>query len=153
MVECNYEDVDKRILEWLIAHKGKIVSSPRNVVFNKHTQDFEIIEIDEKNERVRIHFEERNYPAMPLTFIMFDRAIEYISENRGKWVRLGTSFYPQPGTIEGAIWRKPHPNNYKSAYKVASHICDILALANIVEYGFMKNPLTGRKVQGVRYIT
>jgi len=144
--------VDKRVLDWLKANIGKTVSSPRKDVFDRGVKDFEIVDVDEKVKRVKIRFEERKYPALPLTFSMFDRAIEYIVENKGQWVRLGTSFNPQPNTVEGEIWRKPYPIKYKITYKVASHICDILALAGVVEYGSMKNPLTRRKVQAVKLI-
>lgn len=81
---------------------------------------------------------------------MFKRALKFLEENSGKWIRLGTSIAdPKPGTIEGAIWEKPYPHNYKTPYKTASHICDILVLASIAHYGYTTTP-SGRKVQGVR---
>lgn len=143
--------MDKRVLDWLKIHKGKMVSSPRKVIFNRDAKDFEIVDIDEKNERVKIRFEGRKYPALPLTFSMFDRSLEYLTKNRGQWVLLGTSIKPQLNTVEGEIWKEPYPIGYKIPYKVASHICDILALAGIVEYGYT-NTFTGRKVQGVKQI-
>lgn len=148
---CVCKEMDKHIIDWLNTHKGKTVSSPRNLVFTRAVKDFEIVDIDEMNERVKIHFEESTYPALPLTFSMFERALNYIIQNKGHWVRLGTSIDdPQPGTIEGAIWQKPYPINYKHPYKTASHVCDILALASLVEYGSTINPLTGRRVQAIR---
>jgi hypothetical protein len=144
--------VDKRILDWLKTNKGKILVSPRKVMFRKNVKDFEIIDIDEKKAYVRIRFEERRHPALPLTFTMFDRAVKYVIENKGQWVRLGTSIHPQPNTIEGEIWKEPYPIEYKSTYKVASHICDILALSGIVEYGYTIDSLNGKRVQGVKYI-
>jgi len=143
--------MDKRVLGWLITHKGKTFSSPRKVVFGREVKDLEIVDVDERNERVRIRFEGRKYLALPLTFLMFERAKKYIVENKGKYVRLGTSINnPQPSTIEGEIWKKPYPISYKTPYKTASHICDIHVLADIAEYGYVKNPLTGRRVQGIK---
>lgn len=143
--------MNKRVLDWLHAHKGKTVLSPRRIVFGREVQDFEIINIDEKNGEVMIRFTESRRLGLPLTFLMFDRALNYITENRGRYVRLGTGFKPQPDTIEGEIWKKPHPIS-KTPYKAASHICDILVLSEIAEYGYTINPLTGRKVQGVKQI-
>ena len=142
--------MDKRVLVWLKSHLGTVVSSPRKDVFRRNAQDFEIVDVDEQKERVKIRFEERNSPALPLTFLMFDRAIEYIVKNRGEFVRLGTSIYPQPNTVEGEIWKKPYPIEYKTTFKVASHVCDILVLADVAKYGIMQNPSTRKKVQAIK---
>ena len=69
------------------SHLGMVVSSPRKDVFRRDAQDFEIVDVDEQKERVKIGFEERNSPALPLTFSMFDRAIE--SEVKGISLKEG----------------------------------------------------------------
>ena len=68
-------------LVWLKSHLGTVVSSPRKDIFWKKAQDFEIVDVDEPKERVKIRFEEKNSTVLPLTFSMFDRAIE--SEVKG----------------------------------------------------------------------
>lgn len=106
---------------------------------------------DERNKKIIIWFARSKRQGLPLTFSMFDRALEYINENNERVVRLGTGFKPQPNTVEGEIWKKPYPIG-KTPYKTASHICDILVLAGILEYEYTRNPLTDRKVQGVKIV-
>ena len=136
----------EKVLAWLKENEGRIFQSPR-----RRAQNFKIVNIEEKRKRVKIRFLESKYPALPLTFWMFDRTLQYLNKNKGRFIRLGAKLQPPYGkdTIEGIIWRKPNPEG-KTPYKASSHVCDILALAGIAEYGYAINPSTNRKVQAVR---
>jgi hypothetical protein len=143
--------MDERVLKWLKANKGKVFASPRNDVFKRKTRDLELLCM--VDDRVNIRFVGRKYPALPLYFWMFDRTLKYIQENKGRAVRLGTRLIPpyESGTVEGQIWKKPYPTGHAS-YKTAPHVCDILALAGLMEYVLVLNPETRRKVQGVKLL-
>jgi hypothetical protein len=84
---------------------------------------------------------------------MFDRTLKYLQENRGRAVRLGAKLAPpyEFDTLEGQIWKKPYPTG-NTSYKASPHVCDILALAGLVEYVLVLNPETLRKVQGVKLL-
>ena len=141
--------MNKTLLAWMKTNKGKIVSPPRS-----RAKNFEISEVSEIKKIVKIRFEGRENLALPLTFEMFERALSIISDKQGEWIRLGTSIVnAQPNTIEGEIWKKPFPINYKIPYKSASHVCDFLVLSGLAEYGKIVNPISGRKVQAIRSIT
>ncbi len=140
--------MNQLLLNWIIDHKYKTISPPRS-----NAKDFEIRSVEKHNGVVKIRFEGRRYDALPLTFEMFDRALAIIKEKNGQWVPLGTSLNnPQPDTIEGEIWKKPYPIDYRSPYKTASHICDFFVLSGIAEYGKSPNP-TGRMVQTIRLLS
>ena len=82
---------------------------------------------------------------------MFDRVFSLLEENKGKKIRIGASPTEQiPGTVEGEIWKKPYPINYKMPYKASSHVCDFLVLANLAEYDTVRNPYTQRFVQAIK---
>jgi hypothetical protein len=137
-------------MKWLKANTGKVFASPR-AVFKRPTQDFEVLGI--VGESVRIRFAGSKYPALPLYFWMFDRILKYLQENRGRAVRLGAKLAPpyESDTVEGRIWKKPYPTG-NTSYKAAPHVCDILALADVVEYILVLNPEILRKVQGVKLL-
>jgi len=141
--------MDERVLKWLKANKGKVFVSPRNEVSSKQMYDFELLDI--VDDRVKIRFVGSKYKALPLYFWMFDRTLKYIQENEGIAVRLGAKLVPpyESDTVEGQVWKKPYPTG-NASYKASPHVCDILALAGLVEYVLVLNPETGRKVQGVK---
>jgi len=143
--------MDERVLKWLKANKGKVFASPRHEVLKEKTQDFELLGI--VDDRVNVRFVGSKYPALPLYFWMFDRTLKYIQENKGRAVRLGAKLVPpyELDTVEGQIWKKPYPTG-KASYKAAPHVCDILALAGLVEYLLVFNPETRRKAQGVKLL-
>jgi hypothetical protein len=143
--------MDERVLKWLKANKGKVFASPRKEVFKGKTRDFELSGI--ADDRVSVRFVGSKYLALPLYFWMFDRTLKYIHENKGRSVRLGTRLVPpyEPDTVEGQIWKEPYPTG-NTSYKAAPHVCDILALAGLVEYVLVLNPETRRKVQGVKLL-
>lgn len=103
------------------------------------------------SNRVNIDFVGSKYHALPLYFWMFDRTLDYLRENKDRPVRLGAKINPpyKPDTIEEQIWKG---EGGICPYKAAPHICDILALAGLVEYILIVDPETERKVQGVRLI-
>ena len=140
--------MDERVMKWLKANTGKVFASPREM-FRRPTQGFEVVGI--VGESVRIRFAGSPYPALPLYFWMFDRTLKYLQEKRGRAVRLGAKLAPpyESDTVEGQIWKKPYPTG-NTSYKAAPHVCDILALAGLVEYVLVLNPENLRKVQGVK---
>ena len=98
-----------------------------------------------------IRFGGIRHNALPLTFTMFERAVDFIRRKEGGWTRLGTGIKPvYEDTVEAHVWRRPFPIG-KSPYKSASHICDLLVLADLAEYGYGTNPITGREVQVIRW--
>jgi hypothetical protein len=143
--------MDERVLKWLRANKGKVFASPRNEVFKVKTKDFELLGI--VDDRVNIRFVRSKYPALPLCFWMFDRALEYIQENEGRAVRLGAKLVPpyEPDTVEGHIWRKPYPTG-NTSYKAGPHVCDILTLAGLIKYVPILKTGTRKRLQGVKLL-
>ena len=141
--------MEEEVLSWLRAQEGEVFASPRTEKFNRRAKDFEITKL--RDDRVIIRFVGSKYPALPLTFSMFDRTIKCLREHEGKPVRLGAKVAPpyENDTIEGAIWKSPYPIG-NTPYKVSPHVCDILALAGVVEYASTINQSTGRKVQAVK---
>jgi len=148
MVELNEE-----LRSWLRKNIDISFESPRKMIFGGKIKNFKITNFDEEKGQIKIKFMRSKYPALPLWFWMFNRALQYLRENQGEMVPLGAGIRPPyiPSSVEGVIWEKPFLTG-KSEYKVSSHICDILSLANIVQYGYTSNPKTGRKVQGVKLI-
>ena len=143
--------METQVLSWLEAHKGKIVTSPRTKISDREIKDFAVIGIF--NNKVKVKFIGSIYPALPLTFSMFNRTIKLLKENKYGAAALGAKLTPPyyDNTIEGAIWAKPYPIG-KSPYKSSPHVCDILALAGLVKYVKVRNPATGRIVTGVQLV-
>jgi hypothetical protein len=144
--------MDARILKWLKKNKGKTFSSPRKMAFGRNPQDFAILDVDERNKKVKIKFLNSRYPALPLHFWMFDRTLEFPDVNKNRYLPLGAKLQPPylVDSVEGRIWKKPYPTG-KSPYKASPHVCDIIALAGLAKYGYVVNPKTRRRVQGVRF--
>ena len=145
--------MDKKVLEWLTDNEGKSFSSPRKAAFGRDPDDFLIVQVDVKAETVKVKFHKSQWPALPLHFWMFDRTVQYLRENWDKFVRLGAKLQSpyDPDTVEGIIWKKPYLTE-KTSYKASPHVCDIIALAGLAEYGYAVNPKTGRRVQGMRFV-
>lgn len=97
--------MEEEVLSWLRTQEGEVFASPRTEKFNRRAKDFEITKL--RDDRVIIRFVGSKYPALPLTFSMFDRTIECLREHEGKLVRLGAKVAPpyENDTIEGAIWK------------------------------------------------
>jgi len=145
--------MDKKVLEWLTDNEGKSFSSPRKAAFGRDPDDFLIVQVDVKAKTVKVKFHKSQWPALPLHFWMFDRTVQYLRENWDKFVRLGAKLQPpyDPDTVEEIIWKKPYLTE-KTSYKASPHVCDIIALAGLAEYGYVVNPKTGRRVQGMRFV-
>ena len=143
--------MEERVLSWLRAQEGKVFTPPRNEKFNRRrpAKDFEITKVHD--ERVIIRFVGSPHPALPLTYSMFDRTIKCLREHEGKPVRLGAKVAPpyENETIEKAIWKRPYPIG-NTPYKASPHVCDILALAGVIEYVSTINQSTSRKAQAVK---
>ena len=142
--------MDEHLLNWLQSNEGETFKSPRNEIFKRKRYDFEITNVEEN--RVRIYFVGSKYPALPLYFWMFDRTIEYLKKNENNIIRLGAKVQPpyEIDTIEGQIWKIPYPD-VSTSYKVAPHVCDILALAKMVDYSLV-NTKVRKNLQGVKYV-
>jgi hypothetical protein len=144
--------MDERVLNWLKVNVGETFESPRSKVSKRKKYDLRVVSVG--SNRVNIDFVRSKYHAMPLYFWMFDRTLKYLQENEGRAVRLGAKLIPpyESDTVEGQIWRKPCLTG-NTSYKAAPHVCDILALASLVEYVLASNPETCRKVQAVKLLS
>jgi hypothetical protein len=141
--------MDERVLKWLKAHGGETFESPRSEISGRHKYDLKIIRVS--FARVDIEFVGSPNRALPLYFWMFDRALDYIRENKDRPVRLGAKLQPpyEPDTVEEQIWKD---ERYIHPYKAAPHVCDILALAGLVKYVLVSHRVTKRMVQGVQLL-
>ena len=141
--------MDEKLLEWLKGNEGETFISPRYGFSKRKRYDIKILSVDFR--AVRIYFVGSKYQALPLCFWMFDRTLAYLRKNRVRAIRLGAKVQPpyESDTIEEQIWKD---ENDISPYKAAPHVCDILALAGLVEYVLVENPVTGRRVQAVKLI-
>jgi len=139
------------ISKWARENLRRWYTSPRNDVLKTKTRDFFIEAVDETNQFVKIKFRDSKYPVLPLYFWMFERAINHLKKHPKFLVPLGAAIQPpyMKFSVEAAIWAHPFPK-VKTKYFVAPYVCDIMALAGSVEYGFARNPDTGRRVQGVK---
>ncbi len=145
--------MDERILGWLKNNKGKTFKSPREDTFGRKPYKIRIREINDDLERVEISFV-GGTPGLPLFFWMFDRVLTFVEIDKDRGLRLGARVEPpfDPDTVEGKIWKEPHPTP-SAPYKVAPHICDLLVLAGLAEYQKTKNPKTDRTVQGIKWVS
>jgi len=145
--------MDQRILRWLKTNQNKWFVSPRKDAFKRRRvpDDFKITYIDETDRKVGIKFRKSVYQALPLHFWMFNHTIQHLQTAIG-FIPIGAAVRPPyiKGSVEEAIWRKPFPTG-SSEYRVSSFICDILFLVGLIEYGYSRNPDTGRRVQGARW--
>jgi len=141
------------VINWTRENIGKTYRSPREFLDkkcrSKKPSRIKIIAVHE--DRVIFDFVDGRISSLPLYFWMFDRALQYLVFNSGRYVMLGARVKPpyDYDTIEGEIWRESYPHS--SPYKISPHICDYLVLSGIAEYGCVKNPNTRRYVQGIRY--
>lgn len=146
--------MDRRLLGWLKSKRNQSFDSPRGSVFKTKTQRFRIVKVEEAKRLVEIEFS-KQFTLLRLEFWRFETAMEMLERNRGKWTRLGTRINADdPDTIEWQIQRKArqiHPNRHIDL-KSAPHVCDILVLSGIAEYGRAVNPMTKRENQAIRLI-
>ncbi|MBW1728456.1 MAG: hypothetical protein JRJ62_12960 [Deltaproteobacteria bacterium] len=140
------------LVKWIKVNEHKTFSSPRKTVFGSNADNFTLIRLDMIKEKVHIDFEESTTPALPLHFWMFQRCLDYLHENPKRFIQLGAQLQPpyKEDSLEGIIWKEPYPLN--SSYKASPHVMDIIVLAGLAEYGKVKNPKTGRRVQGAKII-
>lgn len=146
--------MDKRLMEWLKSNLNQSFESPRGTIFKTKTQRFKIIKVNEAKGIVEIEFNKIG-TVLRLEFWRFETALGFLARNRGKWTRLGTRIDSDDlDTIEWQIQRKArqiHLNRHVDL-KSAPHICDILVLSEIAEYGRAINPTTGRENQAIRLL-
>lgn len=144
--------LNRKLLEWMKSKLNEVQRSPRKEVFTKgrEPQDFKIVSVEETKKRIKIQFM-KSGTLLPLEFWRLEKVIAIIS--KGGWVRLSTRFYAEdPSTIEWQLQdtaKKLYPNR-RVDVKTAPHICDILVLAGIAEYGFVQNPYTKRLNQAIK---
>jgi hypothetical protein len=146
--------MNEQLLEWLKSNRNQSFESPRRTIFGTNTQRFEIIRVNEAKGIVEIEFKKR-YTHLRLEFWRFETALDFLKRNRGKWVRLGTRIdSDDPDTVEYQIQQKAkqlHPHRHID-YKSAPHVCDLLVLSGIAEYGRTLNPMTNWENQAVRLV-
>ncbi len=146
--------MDESLLKWLKSNRSQSLDSPRGTIFKTKTQRFKIIRVNEVKQFIEIEFS-KQFTVLRLEFWRFETALEVLRRNRGRWTRLGTRFYADdPDTIEWQIQKKAkeiYPDRHVDL-KSAPHICDILVLAGIAEYGRSVNPITKRENQAAKLI-
>ena len=146
--------MDENLLKWLRSNQKRSFESPRGAIFKTKTQRFRIVEVNETKGIVKIEFS-KQFTELRLEFWRFETALELLNKNRGKWTRLGTRFNSDdPDTIEWQIQQKArqaHPGRHVDL-KSAPHVCDILVLSGIAEYGRATNPITKRKNQAIKLV-
>lgn len=146
--------MNEDLLKWLKSNQYRSLESPRKTIFGTKTQRFEIVEVNEAKQFVKVEFSKVG-TVLRLEFWRFETAFEMLERNRGKWTRLGTRVYADdPDTIEWQIQKKAkeiHPNRHVDL-KSAPHICDILVLSGFAEYGRTIKPLTKRENQAARLV-
>lgn len=146
--------MNEQLLKWLMSNRNKYLESPRSQIFKTDAQCFEITKVDKEKGIVKVEFEKKRTP-LPLAFWRFETALDFLERNRGKWVRLGTRFYSDdPDTVEYQIQQKARQVrlNLHVDLKSASHVCDLLVLSGIAEYGKTINPMTNRENQAIRLV-
>lgn len=144
--------MNKDLLEWLISNRNQTFESPRKTIFGTSAQRFEIMKVDKAKGIVEVEFKKRFTP-LRLEFWRFETILDLLEKNRGKWTRLGTRFDSKdPNTIEYKIQTKAKQiySNRKIDLKSAPHVCDILVLSGMAEYGKAINPITDRENQAIR---
>ena len=143
--------MNKQLLSWLNKNTGKIFRSPREAVFRCKPYPLKLVAVDEKKEVLTIDFIGGKSKALPLYFWMFNRTIDYLDANKMRYIWLGAKVAPPyyNDTIEGEIWKEPYPHT--SPYRVSPFICDFLVLSGLAEYAPLKNPKTGRNLQGIKF--
>jgi len=146
--------MDENLLEWLKSNLNLSFEPPRATIFKTKTQRFRIVEVNEAKGIVKIEFS-KQFTELRLEFWRFETTLVFLERNRGKWTRLGTRIdSDDPDTIEWQIQQKAkhiHPNRHID-YKSAPHVCDLLVLSGIAEYGKTINPMTDRENQAIRLV-
>ena len=146
--------MDKVLLEWVKSNRRVSLESPRRAIFHTKTQRFKIIRVDKVKRFIEMEFS-KHFTVLRLEFWRFNTALKVLRRNRGEWIRLGTRFDSEdPDTIEWQIQnraRQIHPNR-RVDLKSAPHVCDMLVLSGIAEYGRAVNPKTGRENQAIRLV-
>ena len=144
------------LLEWIRSNLGKVLQSPREEKFKrgKPPQNFKIVKLDEKRERIVVQFMgSPSRTLLPLEFWRFDKVLDLIS--KGEWARLGTRWFAEDSsTIEWQLQEYAKKlYKRKTDCKTAPHVCDILVLAGIAQYGYVKNPYTKRQNQAIKELS
>lgn len=150
----SYFRMNVKLHNWIKENMNKNLESPRSYVFKRgrKPQEFKVIELNELLQRIKIEFQ-KNRTILPIKFWRFDQAIKFLSKKRD-FVRLGTRLYADDlDTLEGHLQghgMKRH--NRKTDTKTAPHVGDLLVLTGLAEYGWMKNPYSGRRNQAIKLI-
>lgn len=144
--------MNAQVLEWLESNCNRTFESPRRIAFGTNTQCFEILNVDKLKGIVELEFKKK-YTHLRLEFWRFEIALDLLEKSRGKWIRLGTRYdSDDPNTVEYKIQtkaRQVHPNR-RIDLKSAPHVCDILVLSGLAEYGRAINPITDRENQAIK---
>lgn len=145
--------MNPQLLDWLKKNVGKFMDSPRKEIFGRNPQGFIIRYIDKEEKCVRISFSKKRTLALPLYFWMFERVLNFLSENSDTTFPIGARLQPPypKESIEGEIWKYPKPCS--SEYKAAPHILDILTIAGFTKFAYTTDRETNRRVQGARYLS
>ena len=131
---------------------GKRITSPRKRAFKVKAQSYVLTKRVDEEQYLEIRFESGT--PLRLHYWRFNLVIDLITEAKGEYVMIGSRINPQEThTIEGRLVKKAREEERPYAnLRTAAFVCDLIVLCGYAEYGYMKNPKTGRRVQGVRLI-
>ena len=134
-----------KLLDCLRKIKGENIKPDR-----PRSKSFNIEEIDEGSQHVRIRFESGT--PLYLHFRVFNAVIEYLVENHDRFVRIGATIQTSEDrdTIE---WVIQQTDGSLSHTRRAPFVCDLLQICGFVEYGFALNPYSGRMNQAVKWLS
>ena len=129
---------------------GKWIAPPRNKVFKIEAQSYLLTKMVDEEQYLEIKFESGT--PLRLHYWRFNLVIDILTEAKGEYVIIGSRINPQEThTIEGSLVCEAHEKGYPYAnLGTAPFVCDLIVLCGYAIYGYMNNPETGRRVQGVK---
>ena len=139
----------EQVIVFVQNNTGKWIESPRNEVFGPNGRKEFKVSLKSKDV-IKFEFDSGTFEfdsgtILSIDISVFKLAIEFLKSKKG-FVMIGavTKGLGHPGSLE--YYLKVETGN---GTKRASHIADLLALANIAELGNATSP-SGNKVQGVK---
>ena len=146
------EDKPKNLSKCLANFLGTWMEPPRNEVFNSNAQKYRLNKMDDVEKYLEIQFESDT--KLRIHYWRFNHVIDMLLESNDYFI-VGTRINPDDfGTIQGSLYNEAIKNGYAYAnLRIASYVCDLIVVCGYAEYGYTKNPKSGRTVQGIRKTT
>ena len=131
---------------------GQWIVSPRGEIFDTDSQKYQLTRMSDEDQYVEIRFE--SGITLRLHYWRFNLVIDILSQVKGEYLMIGSRINPDDlTTIEGELVREALTKGYKYAQlRTAAFVCDLIVFCGYAQYGYMINPKTDRKVQGIKWI-